>query len=89
MPGDLEYSYYPDNEIDGGEGDDTIFGVAIEKEMVLRGGLGNDIIFAGGWSSDKSSDYGDIAYDDDYDGQIFVYGGDGHDKLYGADSVPF
>ena len=75
---------YPNNEIEGNEGDDTIFGVAIEKEMVIRGGQGNDTIYAGGYSSDESSDYNVIAYDDDYDGQIFVYGDDGHDKLFGA-----
>ena len=57
--------------------------------MVLRGGSGNDIIYAGGYGSDDSSDYNDIAYDNDYDGQIFVYGDDGHDKLYGAEIVPY
>lgn len=52
--------------------------------MVLRGGSGNDIIYAGGYGADDSDDYNNIAYDNDYDGQIFVYGDDGHDKLYGA-----
>lgn len=80
---------YPNNEIEGNEGDDTIFGVAIEKEMVIRGGQGNDTIYAGGFSDDDSSDYNAIAYDNDYDGQIFIYGDDGHDKLFGAETVPY
>ena len=80
---------YPNNEIKGNEGDDTIFGVAIEKEMVIRGGQGNDTIYAGGYADDEADNYNDIAFDNDYDGQIFVYGDDGHDKLFGAEIVPY
>ena len=47
---------YGDNEIDGGEGDDLIFGVSISKEMVLKGGGGNDTIYAGGWDAGTTDD---------------------------------
>lgn len=92
MKGDVSLNLdgtYPNNEINGDEGDDIIFGVGIEKEMVLRGGQGKDIIYAGGYGDDANDNFADIAYDDDYDGQIFVYGDDGHDKLYGAETVPY
>ena len=62
--------------------------------MVLKGGEGNDTIYAGGFDdndsdddiSNHSIDYEDLA---DEDGAIYLYGGDGHDKLVGADEVEF
>lgn len=89
MNSEPSISGYPNNEIDGGEGDDTIFGVAIAEEMVLRGGLGNDTIYAGGFGDDIADDYGEITYDSEEDGAIYLYGDDGHDRLFGADRVPF
>ena len=74
------------NEIDGGEGDDLIFGVAIDEEMVLKGGQGNDTIYAGGDDDDSSSDYHSIAYDSE-EAAIYLYGDEGHDRLFGADGV--
>ena len=84
---DVMFNDHPNNEIDGGEGDDVIFGVGIEKEMVIRGGPGNDLVYAGGNKNDD--DYGDITNDGSFDGEIFLYGDDGHDKIYGADYIPF
>ena len=52
--------------------------------MLLRGGPGNDIVYAGGYGDDAADDYNDIALDDNFDAQIFAYGDDGHDKLFGA-----
>ena len=58
--------------------------------MVLRGGEGNDIIYAGGHSSDVSSYYSSIEHgseDGDSDGAIYMYGDEGHDKIYGGDAI--
>ena len=66
-----------------------IFGVGIEEEMVIRGGPGNDLVYAGGYWYDDEDDYGEITFDDEYDAEIWLYGDDGHDKIFGADEVPF
>ena len=65
-----------------------LFGVGISEEMLIRGGPGNDLIYAGGYTTGET-DYGNVMYDDDYDAQIFLYGDDGHDKVYGADIIPY
>ena len=49
-----------DDEIDGGKGDDIIFGVSIERKMLLRGGEGDDMLYAGGAKDDSSSYYDSI-----------------------------
>ena len=55
--------------------------------MVLKGGQGNDTIYAGGFDSDSSNDYHEIEYLAG-DASIYLYGDEGHDKLFGADDVP-
>ena len=58
--------------------------------MLLRGGKGKDTIHAGGYCETDTSDYGCLEYDDDYDDQeIFIYGDEGHDRIFGADEMPF
>lgn len=57
--------------------------------MVLRGGSGNDLIYAGGYTTGASeTDYGSIAYTET-DADIYLYGDDGHDKIYGADTIAY
>lgn len=58
--------------------------------MLLRGGKGKDTIHAGGYCEMDTSDYGCLEYDSDYDDQeIFIYGDEGHDRIFGADEMPF
>ena len=54
--------------------------------MVLRGGQGNDTIYAGGFDDDSSSNYDDID-NDSSDAAIYIYGDEGHDRLFGVDSI--
>ena len=62
--------------------------------MVLKGGGGNDTIYAGGYGADLPGDLIsnhsiDYETDSEADGAIYLYGDDGHDRLFGADEVPF
>lgn len=69
-----------------------MFGVSISESMVLRGGDGNDTIYAGGFSTGDGSDYvsnHSVDFEDAANGYIYLYGDDGHDELVGADEVPF
>ena len=89
---EAENSGYGNDEIDGGKGDDLIFGVSMDKQLLIRGGEGNDKIYAGGDddSSSTNSYYSEIAYpntSDGSDGVIYIYGDEGHDKIYGADNI--
>ena len=54
--------------------------------MVLRGGQGNDTMYAGGFDSDSERDYHSIDINT-ADAAIYLYGDEGHDRLFGADSV--
>ena len=62
--------------------------------MVLKGGEGNDTIYAGGFSDGDGGDLFsnhsiDYEQDSSADGAIYLYGDDGHDRMFGADEVPF
>jgi hypothetical protein len=60
--------------------------------MVLRGGDGNDTIYAGGFSTGSSDDLvsqHSIDAEGTANAYIYLYGDDGHDTLVGADEVPF
>ena len=65
-----------------------IFGVSVYEEAVLRGGAGNDTIYAGGFDTDSSDNFGEIYYDSEEDNTIYIYGDEGHDMIFGADDVP-
>ena len=82
---------FGNDEIDGGKGDDIIFGVSIAEQMLIRGGEGNDKLYAGGFESGTTdSNFSEIDYADITDGSdavIYIYGDEGHDKIYGADYI--
>ena len=78
------------DEIDGGKGDDLIFGISIADQLLIRGGEGNDKIYAGGFDASTStgSYYSEIDHGSmtgDSDDVIYIYGDEGHDKIYGGD----
>ena len=69
-----------------------IFGVSVYEQSVLRGGAGNDTIYAGGFGTDSSDNFGEIYYESFSDSEegftIYIYGDEGHDMIFGADDVP-
>ena len=80
------------DEIDGGKGDDLIFGISMAEQLLIRGGEGNDTIYAGGFdaSSATGSYYSEIEHPSETDGSdavIYIYGDEGHDTIYGADKI--
>lgn len=80
------------NEINGTVGNDTVDASSMTTDLIMRGGLGNDVL-AGGSGADAL--YGGVGRDtlrgaagDDRlygeDGDDILDGGDGADKLYGG-----
>lgn len=97
---DYAFSYFDINIINGGSGNDLIYGYGAASVVEISGGSGNDMIYAFGVATVYGNEGDDIIFgsnggdeihgqagnDDIYagGGNDLVFGGDGHDWLEGG-----